>query len=125
MEAADPPHPGATGKTAEGPEPVDRRLILLSPEDNVCVACIELRAGDAIRIDGAVVYLPQDIPLGHKVARRPIEAGETIYKYGASIGTATRAIAPGDHVHLHNLQSDYLPSFGVEGIDSWPGGRGA
>jgi hypothetical protein len=103
---------------------MDRRLILLSLHDNVCVACTALCAGDAVRIDGAAVRLLQDIPLGHKVARRPIKTGEKVLKYGAPIGTVTRDIEPGAHVHLHNLQSDYIPSFGTEGYEGG-GGRGA
>jgi hypothetical protein len=115
----------AARETLDGPQAMDRRLILLSPQDNVCVACTRLPAGEAVRIDGIAVRLPQDIALGHKLARRPIQAGETVTKYGAPIGTATRDIAPGAHVHLHNLRSDYLPSFGTEGIDGGAGGRGA
>ena len=30
-------------------------------------------------------------------------------KVGVPIGTATQAIAPGEHVHSHNLQSDHIP----------------
>ena len=112
-------------KTLDGPEGMDRRVILLSSQDNVCVACTDLPAGDVVRIDGTAVLLSQAIPLGHKLACCPIKAGEKLYKYGAPIGTATRGIAPGAHVHLHNLQSDYIPSFGTEGIDSGAGGRGA
>ena len=30
-------------------------------------------------------------------------------KYGVSIGSALQGIHPGEHVHLHNMKSDYLP----------------
>src|SRR5690606_15764332 len=40
---------------------------------------------------------------GHKVAIAPIAEGEPVLKYGQIIGYATRAIRPGEHVHLHNL----------------------
>jgi len=43
---------------------------------------------------------------GHKYARRAIAAGESVVKYGQPIGHATRAIAPGEHVHVHNLATD-------------------
>ncbi len=125
MSGNDPMVPQRNPETPDSPEAMDRRLILLSPQDNVCVACTALRAGDAVRIDGAAVDLSQDIPLGHKLARWPIKAGEKVYKYGAPIGTVTRDIEPGAHVHLHNLQSDYIPTFGMEGIEGGPGGRGA
>jgi altronate dehydratase len=67
----------------------------LHPEDNVLTV---------IAADGPV-------PLGHKIAARAIAAGEKIIKYGVPIGSATRAIAAGEHVHTHNLRSDYLPTF--------------
>lgn len=43
------------------------------------------------------------VPRGHKVALLPIAAGDAVVKYGFPIGHATRAIAPGEHVHSHNL----------------------
>jgi hypothetical protein len=46
------------------------------------------------------------LPLGHKVALSPIASGQAIVKYGEIIGLATRDIAPGQHVHTHNI-SDY------------------
>jgi hypothetical protein len=52
-----------------------------------------------------------DVPLGHKLALVPIAAGDRVVKCGVPIGTATRKIAPGAHVHTHNLCSDYLPTF--------------
>ena len=43
---------------------------------------------------------------GHKYAIRPIAEGEDVMKYGMPIGHATRAIAPGEHVHSHNLATN-------------------
>ena len=43
---------------------------------------------------------------GHKYARRPIRAGENVVKYGMPIGHATRDIAPGEHVHVHNVATN-------------------
>lgn len=45
------------------------------------------------------------IPYGHKIALRDIAVGEAFIKYGEAIGIATCAIAKGDHVHVHNLDS--------------------
>ena len=47
------------------------------------------------------------IPFGHKFALRALRAGDPVIKYGARIGTATQDIAPGEHVHLHNMRSDF------------------
>ena len=43
---------------------------------------------------------------GHKYARRDIAEGENVIKYGMPIGHATRAIAAGEHVHVHNLKTN-------------------
>lgn len=87
----------------------DPRLLRLSPEDNVLVLLAPVAAGESLRIDGHATPMKSALPLGHKIAARAIGAGEKILKYGAPIGAATRDIAAGDHVHTHNLRSDYLP----------------
>lgn len=46
------------------------------------------------------------IPMGHKIALRPIKAGEMVIKYGQPIGHATTDIKPGDWVHSHNLATN-------------------
>jgi hypothetical protein len=43
---------------------------------------------------------------GHKVAILPIKAGEAVVKYAQAIGRATEDIAPGTHIHSHNLVFD-------------------
>jgi altronate hydrolase len=45
----------------------------------------------------------ESIPVGHKVALVEIAEGECVRKYGHPIGIASRRIAAGEHVHLHNL----------------------
>ena len=88
----------------------DPRLILLWPDDNVLVTRARLRAGETISVGGQPVVVAQDVPLGHKLAKRAINPGEKILKYGAPIGSATTAIALGAHVHVHNIKSDYTPT---------------
>lgn len=45
-----------------------------------------------------------DIPYGHKIAIKPMQKGETVYKYGLSIGKAMQDIQVGDHVHVQNIE---------------------
>lgn len=92
-------------------ESSDPRLVLLAPEDNCLVVAQALRAGDRVTIDGASFTVAQATSVGHKLARRAIARGEKVLKYGAIVGTASAPIAPGEHVHTHNLQSDYLPTY--------------
>jgi hypothetical protein len=70
-----------------------------------------LSAGDRVEVGGATFTLPGALAIWHKVAAVPIATGAKVVKYGAPIGSATRDIAAGEHVHTHNLQSDYLPTF--------------
>ena len=93
----------------------DRRLLLLHADDNVLVTRAPIASGEPIQIGGARVTLARTLPLGHKLARRPIAVGEKIRKYGAPIGTATSDIATGEHVHVHNIASDYTASISLQG----------
>jgi altronate hydrolase len=83
----------------------------LSALDNVAVALRELRAGETIRVDGTALCIERDIAVGHKLAVAPIARGEVILKYSCPIGSATRAISPGEYVHTHNVESNYLPTY--------------
>jgi len=89
-------------------------VIRLSPLDNVVVLCRSVEAGTTIEIDRQVLTVDVSLGLGHKLAALPIAAGQKILKYGVPIGSATRGIAPGEHVHLHNMQSDYLPTYTLD-----------
>ncbi len=45
------------------------------------------------------------IAFGHKFALQRINVGQNIIKYGEVIGKATATIEPGEHVHIHNVES--------------------
>lgn len=89
---------------------ITNAVILLHPEDNILVCVKQLNAGDAILIDNDTIRLAADIALGHKIARRALIPGDKVYRYGAPIGSMTQAAAKGEHVHMHNMKSDYIPS---------------
>jgi altronate dehydratase small subunit len=88
--------------------------IRLSPLDNVVVLSRRVEAGVTIAVDGRRLTVSTPLGLGHKLAFRSIAAGEKILKHGVPIGSATRAIAAGEHVHLHNMKSDYLPTYTLD-----------
>jgi hypothetical protein len=100
------------------PELTDPRLMLLSPGDSVYILRDQIAAGEAVMVGGVAVTFAGPLGLGHKIARLPIPAGDRVIKYGAPIGRASRAIAPGDHVHLHNLISDYTPTYALNKGDA-------
>lgn len=82
-----------------------RRALRLSPADNVATALADLAQGEQVAVEGQSVTLAEAIPLCHKLALAAIPAGADIVKYGEIIGRATSAIAPGAHVHVHNMRS--------------------
>lgn len=92
----------------------DLRLLLLSPADNVFVLREAVGEGESLVIGDRAVTLPHRLDRGHKIARRAIAPGEKILKYGAPIGSATAAIAVGEHVHIHNVKSDYTATHVIE-----------
>ena len=85
-------------------------LLLLHPEDNIVVARRDIAAGERVELDGESFLIPAAVELGHKLARRALAVDARVLKYGAPIGSMTTAVARGEHVHLHNLRSDYIPS---------------
>jgi hypothetical protein len=91
-------------------------LLRLSPNDNVLIATRTLSAGSEIDIDGTALILENEIGLGHKIAASAIGEGEKIIKCHVSIGSATEPISPGQHIHLHNMKSDYLPTYDRGGV---------
>lgn len=85
-------------------------LLLLHPDDNILVARRDIAAGERVELDGETFIVPMAVELGHKLARRDIAADARVLKYGAPIGSMKSAVARGEHVHMHNLKSDYIPS---------------
>jgi len=75
-------------------------FIRLNRDDNVVLARADITPGTPIPEEG--VTTAGHIPAGHKMATRPIAQGEPIRRYNQIIGFATEAIAPGEHVHVHN-----------------------
>lgn len=89
---------------------IDKRFVLLVDSDNVLVCCDRVSAGEEVVLEGQHVTIEVEINVGHKLARTDILTGNKIIKYGAPIGSAVENIAFGQHVHLHNMKSDYISS---------------
>ncbi|WP_285711489.1 UxaA family hydrolase [Erythrobacter oryzae] len=82
---------------------ISPRAIRCHRADGVGIALAELVAGEVIVLGEARVALRDAIPRGHKFALHPHAPGDVVRRYGEAIGRATAAIAPGNHVHTHNL----------------------
>ena len=83
-----------------------RDYIRINPIDNVAVALTTLEKGTAITIDGREIVLSDCIQRGHKFALYPISRDGVVVKYGSVIGSALCDIAPGCHVHTHNIKTN-------------------
>lgn len=81
------------------------QALVMHADDDVALVVVDVEAGQGVEADGRVIRAAQPIPSGHKTARRAIARGELVRKYGQPIGRATADIAPGEHVHTHNLES--------------------
>ncbi|MCI4666289.1 MAG: altronate dehydratase family protein [Neomegalonema sp.] len=77
------------------------QAIRLHASDNVGVALKDLSAGTKLPL--LETPLAHDIARGHKFALEPVAAGASLIRYGQIIGEAKTDIAPGAHVHVHNL----------------------
>lgn len=87
-----------------------QKAFQINREDNVATALERLDPGIIALIGDCPVQTmnaEEEIPRGHKIAVREIEAGENILKYGVCIGRANRKICQGEWVHLHNMHSVY------------------
>ena len=87
-------------------------LIIHDEKDNVGVVVIEttkkgqdcnawiMENDKTVKINSI-----SEIPLGHKIALKDLNEGDTILKYGHDIGKVVKSIKKGDHVHVHNVKT--------------------
>lgn len=94
--------------------------IRLHPADDVVIARTQLVGGTVLPDEG--VKVTGLVPPGHKVAVRALAAGDAVRRYDQIIGFASRPIAPGEHVHLHNLAMGSFEREHAFGADAKPTG---
>ena len=87
-----------------------KKAILMNDKDNVATVLTAINKNESVTIVYnnkivSEVNALEDIELYHKLAIRPIEMGEKLYKYGEVIGRATKSIKAGEHVHVNNIES--------------------
>ena len=101
-------------------EKFDDFAVRLHPADEVAVLKRTVKAGTEL-VDGSLrVTAVKTIPAGHKIALVPMPDGAVVRRYGQVIGCAQGAIAPGEHVHTHNLVcKDYTRDY-TAGTDVRP-----
>ena len=92
--------------------------IRLHAADDVVIARQQLVGGTKLMDENVTVV--GLIPPAHKVATRAIAKGAPVKRYNQIIGFASRDIAPGEHVHLNNLQMGAFDRDYAFGVDVKP-----
>lgn len=89
---------------------MQKKAVVITINDSVATATTDLKAGEVAKMffgeEILEVEVKKDIPFGHKFAIKNIKSGDSIFKYGESIGSAICDIPIGDYVHVHNVQSE-------------------
>src|SRR5215207_11487969 len=86
------------------------QFLVHEKKDTVGVAVVDVKAGQALEgrsLDSNETVRAKasmDIPLGHKIALRDLNVGDTVIKYGCDIGKVVAPIKAGEHVHVHNVK---------------------
>ncbi len=87
------------------------KAIQLTATDNVATVLDTTPAGTEVQIllNGetlGTVVAKEEIPFGFKICSREIPAGGAVTKYSHVIGRASRLIAAGELVHVHNIDGN-------------------
>ena len=87
-------------------------FVLHDAKDTVAVVVVEgVKAGTELKgwiMDDdrtTSVQARQDIPIGHKVALKDMNPGDTVWKYGVDIGKVIAPIKAGEHAHVQNIKT--------------------
>lgn len=87
-------------------------FVLHDANDSVAVAVVEgIEPSDGLNAwimdedRNISVNATQPIPIGHKVALKDMDAGDTVFKYGIDIGKVVKPIKKGEHAHVHNIKT--------------------
>lgn len=97
-----------------------KKAVQIDDGDNVATVTSnvsECETMEVISPEGAIILRPEAleaIPFGHKVALTEFDLGDTIIKYGETIGVASRSIGVGAWVHTHNVESATVPTSALQ-----------
>jgi (2R)-sulfolactate sulfo-lyase subunit alpha len=87
-------------------------FVVHDEHDSVGVVVVEgVKAGD--ELSGWIMEQDKtmatralsDIPIGHKLAIKPLANNDTVIKYGVDIGRTVAPIRVGEHLHVHNVKT--------------------
>jgi (2R)-sulfolactate sulfo-lyase subunit alpha len=87
-------------------------FVVHEPGDGVGVVVVEgVQAGSdltgwVMEGDSTLTFKSvSDIPIGHKIALKDFQPGDTVIKYGVDIGKVVAPIKKGEHLHVQNVKT--------------------
>ena len=86
------------------------KFVLVNETDNVLICCQTVEIGEEVMINKQKYKMLTGIDVGHKIAKASLTKGSKVIRYGVPIGSTTADVNIGEHIHLHNMKSDYIPS---------------
>jgi altronate dehydratase len=92
-----------------------KKAVIMTAADSVAIALDDLAPGDRVKIRSLLqevvgeLEVSDSVPYGHKLSLKPIAKGSEVIKDGEVIGIASQSISRGEHVHIHNIVSLYVP----------------
>ena len=92
-----------------------KKAVIMTAADSVAIALDDLASGDRVKIRSLLqeivgeLKVSDSVPYGHKLPVKPVAKGAEVIKDSEVIGVASQPISPGQHVHIHNIVSLYVP----------------
>ncbi len=83
---------------------VNDKLLILKKNDTAGTTLVNLKKSDIFKEADISLNILENIPKGHKVALKDHGKGDPVIKNGFVIGSCTRSIPAGSHIHFFNIK---------------------
>ncbi len=83
---------------------VNDKLLILKKNDSAGITLADLKKSDILEGPDISLNILENIPNGHKVAVKNLGKGDPVIKNGFVIGSCTRSIPAGSHIHFFNIK---------------------
>jgi altronate hydrolase len=83
---------------------MSKKILQISPNDNVIVALQDLEAGELVHFQDKVYTITEPIPAKHKFYMHDMVVGDSVTMYGVLAGKVTQPVKAGSRMSTDNLQ---------------------
>src|SRR5579871_4146758 len=90
-------------------EMFQRKALKISPEDNVAVALVDLRAGETVSVAGNKWTVETPVGAKQKFALRELRPHDLVIMYGVVVGEASERIPEGAALSTSNVSHQRAP----------------